>query len=67
MAQSTCVKCSGVRFEMKEAPHVVGTDLRWFLLQCTDCGGVAGVVDFFPNTALLKRLERIEKVLKISS
>jgi len=46
MAQTTCVKCNGHRFEIKQFEPVGGRYKQNFV-QCTGCGTPAGVLDFF--------------------
>ena len=65
MAQSKCVKCESTRFEMKDSPAMGGTDFVWLFVQCAECGGVVGVVDFHRNAGILERLERIKQHLEI--
>lgn len=54
MAVSTCVKCGGHQFEM-----VVGSPMKanykQNYLQCTVCGGVAGVVGFYDAGVMLEK------------
>lgn len=66
MAQSICNKCGATTFEAKEAPRMSGTDYSWGFVQCSSCGGVVGVVDFFPHALLIDRLDAISKHLGIS-
>ena len=66
MAQSKCGSCGGTRFEMREASHVAGTELRWNFVQCADCGAVVGVVDFYSLSGILHHLQKIEKKLGIA-
>lgn len=62
MAISTCVKCGGSRFELKEnEPY--GSRYKLMFVQCTNCGGVVGAVDFFNTGA---ELQVIKKHLGIS-
>lgn len=63
MAQSKCASCGAARFEIKELLHVAGTDLRWNALQCASCGAVVGGVDFYSLSAVMGRLEKIERAL----
>jgi hypothetical protein len=44
MAASTCLKCGSTGFELKET---VLTGLPWklYFVQCSQCGGVVGVLD----------------------
>ena len=54
VAESTCVKCGGHDFEMKEA-QPLESRFKLMLIQCSDCGGVIGVIDFFNVGNLLMR------------
>jgi hypothetical protein len=55
MATSTCVKCEGKRFEIKEvSPN--GATFKYYFIQCASCGGVVGVTDFYNIGAALKKL-----------
>jgi hypothetical protein len=56
MATSTCVKCDGSTFEMVEQKHIRGTAWKWMFIQCTGCGGVVGVVDYFNVGAALQKI-----------
>jgi len=44
MAASTCVKCGGTSFELKET-DIAGTPWNLYFVQCSQCGGVVGVLD----------------------
>ena len=46
MATSTCIKCGKTQFELKECTPG-GSSSKVQLLQCTDCGGVIGVMDVY--------------------
>jgi predicted nucleic-acid-binding Zn-ribbon protein len=46
MASSTCVKCGSTSFEIKlNTPH--GSNFKIYFVQCSSCGGVVGVTDFY--------------------
>jgi len=62
MAVSTCAKCSGHSWELKEVVPQ-GSNFRWFFVQCAACGAPVGVVDFLPNSALMHKLEAVEKAV----
>jgi predicted nucleic-acid-binding Zn-ribbon protein len=55
MAISTCVKCDGKRFEVKEA-SLTGSNFKYYFVQCASCGGVVGVTEFYNIGALLKKV-----------
>jgi len=62
MAQSTCIKCGYTQFELTESKDLNNATLKCHLVQCAKCGGVVGVSDIL----ILKRLDRIEKALRLS-
>jgi hypothetical protein len=54
---STCVKCGNTSFETKEA-EPQGSHYKVVFVQCTKCGGVVGVMDFFNIGSLLQTLAK---------
>ncbi len=44
MAASTCVKCGSTGFDLKETV-VKGSLWKLYFVQCSQCGGVVGVLD----------------------
>ena len=44
MAVSTCVKCGNTSFELKETV-LTGSPWKLYFVQCSQCGGVVGVLD----------------------
>jgi predicted nucleic-acid-binding Zn-ribbon protein len=46
MATSTCIKCGGHHFETKEADPA-NSQFKLTFVQCSSCGGVVGVLDFY--------------------
>lgn len=62
MAQSRCVKCGGIKFEVVHANNLDGTTRAVLFVQCTDCGAVVGVLDFL-NVSV--KAERIKNDLRI--
>ena len=57
VTQSKCIKCENGTFELKEnSPR--GAAYKVMFVQCTKCGGVAGVVDHTNTAALLHRLAK---------
>lgn len=57
MAQSKCPKCGSTSFELVEnAPS--GSDYRLNFVQCSQCGGVVGVLDFYSIGDLILRLAK---------
>ncbi len=56
MATSSCPKCSSTSFEMKEAPRVASSAYRLMFVQCTSCGSVVGVSDYYNIPSLLEKI-----------
>jgi hypothetical protein len=55
MATSTCVKCGNTRFELVEK-NPAGSERPLAFIQCSQCGGVVGVLDTFDIGELILRL-----------
>jgi len=55
MATSTCVKCDGHRFEIKEA-QPKGAAYKFYFVQCASCGGVVGVVNISHVPTMLRKI-----------
>ncbi len=55
MAMSTCVKCNSTSFEIREVTPQ-DSNFRYNFIQCTKCGGVVGVVDFYNIGSLIHGL-----------
>jgi hypothetical protein len=47
--QPTCIKCGGMRFELSESELKISSAKLAFV-QCTNCGGVIGVVEITKRT-----------------
>ena len=60
MAMSTCVRCGKHGFEMKEA-EPSNSRFKVMYIQCTSCGGVAGVTEYL-NSGF--ELTQIKEALK---
>lgn len=55
MATSKCPSCNNHSFEMKEiSPR--GSQFKYNFIQCSACGAVVGVVDYFNTARLLHNL-----------
>lgn len=55
MANSTCVKCGSTSFEiMENSPS--GSNFKFMFVQCSSCGGVVGVMDYYNIGKLLEIL-----------
>lgn len=61
MAQSKCIKCDNTRFELKETEPMKAAH-KYNFVQCTQCGGVVGVVEFFNTGDLLAQIGHHLKV-----
>jgi hypothetical protein len=57
MAHSTCAKCGNRQFELKEHSPV-GLRYKVNFIQCSGCGSVAGVVDYFNVSTKIETLEQ---------
>lgn len=55
MAISTCTKCDNTQFEVKEVTPQ-NSNFRLYFVQCTSCGGVIGVIDFYNIGDLIHQL-----------
>ena len=55
MAMSTCVKCGSHSFEMREnEPR--DSNYKIMFIQCTSCGSVVGVMDYYNIGNLVKSI-----------
>lgn len=55
MATSSCPKCSRHVFELKEnTPN--GSEFKLTFVQCSSCGAVVGVIDFYNIPMLLDKI-----------
>jgi hypothetical protein len=64
MALSSCVKCGAQSFEVVEG-NVSGANYRTMFIQCSGCGGVAGVQEFENVSAMLRDVR--ERILGLES
>jgi hypothetical protein len=56
MATSTCIKCGGTQFEVKEnSPKK--SNFKLLFVQCSSRGGVVGVMDFYNIGAELQTIK----------
>lgn len=53
MAISTCVKCNNSFFDLKQA-EPSGSAYKLFFVQCSKCGGVVGIQEYYNNGAVLE-------------
>lgn len=58
MATSTCPKCTGTTFEMKENGSVRNAAYKIMFIQCTSCGAVVVTTDYFNVPSLLEKLAK---------
>lgn len=65
MAWSTCVKCGGTRFELKEH-EPQGAKYKVNFVQCMSCGGVVGVLSYFNTAALLECQSKAIKAIAMT-
>jgi predicted nucleic-acid-binding Zn-ribbon protein len=57
MALPTCVKCGSTLFETKEVTPR-GSNFKLNFVQCSSCGGVVGVLDFYNIGGMLQTLAK---------
>lgn len=56
MAHSTCPKCDSTQFEMKEnTPR--NSNFKLMFIQCSGCGCVVGVMDYYNIGTRIKDIE----------
>jgi predicted nucleic acid-binding Zn-ribbon protein len=61
MAASTCIKCGNGSFQMVEQePH--GSRFKYMYHQCSRCGGVVGVSEYFNVGVLVKKVMAFFKI-----
>ena len=69
MALPSCPKCNNHLFEIHQA-EPSGSAYKLMFVQCSSCGAVAGVLDFFNIGAKLSKqdeaLKKIARALNIS-
>lgn len=56
MAQSRCPKCNNSTFEIVEQ-EPKNSSYKLMFVQCSSCGSVIGVLDYFNIGTLLKKLK----------
>jgi predicted nucleic-acid-binding Zn-ribbon protein len=57
MATSTCIKCVNEEFESKETTPR-NSNFVYSFIQCTNCGDVVGVMDFYNIGNMLQQIGR---------
>lgn len=55
MAISTCIKCGKSSFEIVEK-EPFNSEFKLNFVQCSSCGGVVGVLDYFNTGELVMKL-----------
>lgn len=55
MARSTCAKCGGNAFELVEN-EPKNASFKYFFVQCTACGVVVGVQEYFNAGSILEKI-----------
>jgi hypothetical protein len=58
MAVSTCISCASTQFEANTTT-VHGTKSQVIFIQCAQCGGVVGVMDYSKIGAALSRIATV--------
>lgn len=68
MPEPTCVKCGNNTFELVESSPL-GSNFKFLFLQCSNCGGVAGALDYLNIGSILTEqsnlLRKIAEALRI--
>ena len=57
MVMSTCTKCGGNSFEIVES-EPSGTNFKYSYVQCSSCGGVIGVMDYYNIGEMLDKIHK---------
>lgn len=57
MAWSTCPKCDNHSFELVEDTPI-GSAFKLMFVQCTSCGAVVGVMDYYNIGQRMNELEK---------
>ena len=55
MAESKCLNCGNTQFEVKVATPE-GSNFKINFVQCNNCGGVVGALEFYDTGALILQL-----------
>ncbi len=55
MATATCPKCDSRRFELSTA-EPKGAKYKMTFVQCSSCGAVVGVTDYYSVPSLLEKI-----------
>ena len=57
MAQSKCIKCNGITFEMVENTPL-NSNFKLMFVQCQTCGTVVGVLPYENAAELVRKLTK---------
>lgn len=58
MAKSKCPSCESNHFEMVDNNNVKGTSYKVMFIQCSKCGTVVGITDFYHTASLLEKIAK---------
>lgn len=62
MPEPTCVRCGNRAFELVESSPL-SSNFKFLFLQCSECGGVAGVLDYLNiGSVLTEQSKLIRKI-----
>ena len=56
MAISRCIKCDSTNFELVVKNGISGSNYKFCFIQCSSCGGVVGVTDYYNLGAALEKI-----------
>ena len=56
MAISKCPKCESTCFELKAADNISGSKVKINFIQCSLCGVVVGVTNYYNTASLLEKI-----------
>lgn len=63
MALSSCIRCNGSQFELRERRDIANANYAMFLVQCASCGGVVGATPFYdPGITAVTVKDGIKKI-----
>ncbi len=56
MAMSKCIKCDSTHFELVVKDGISGSKYKICFIQCSNCGGVVGTMDYMSIGAALDKI-----------
>lgn len=62
MAISRCSKCDNTFFEIKQA-EPSGSAYKLYFVQCSRCGAVVGIQEYYNSGAMLEKLTKAVKAI----